>query len=182
MNTAARTATTPLLIVALLLGAGRTLPATAGASTRIYTDSAHGVSFRYPATWMAQLGGKNTGYPATIARTHAVFAAPDLSAELLAMVGAKKLAGAALQAVGLTLFKDNETMAGPIATGRATIGNHAFYTWSGYVKAGGGGTVLVTLYAGSGSAGTYYIGTLALPHQAASAKALQGILDSVTIR
>ena len=182
MSTTARTVAAPLLIAALLLGGGHTLPAAAGPATKTYTDSAHGISFRYPATWQAQLQAKNTGYPATIAKTLALFAAPDTSAEIFDMVGDKKLAGAALQAVGLKLFKYGNTMAGPIATGRATIGMHAFYTWSDNAKVGGGGTVLVKLYAGAGSAGTYYVETAILAHPAASAKILQGIIDSVTIR
>lgn len=66
--------------------------------------------------------------------------------------------------------------------GGAEVGKHTFYTWSGIVKASGSVPALVTLYAGAGSAGTYYIATAILAHPAASAKALRGILDSVTIR
>ena len=182
MSTTARTVAAFLLIAAPLLGGGLTRPAAAGPGTKTYTDSAHGLAFRYPATWKALLRGKNTGYPATIAATENTFIAPDFSAALLDMVGEGQLAGAALQAAGPKLFKYGRTMAGPIATGRATIGRRAFYRWSGAVRPSGGSTVLATLYARAGGAGTYYIATLIAPHHAASAKTLQEIIDSVTIR
>lgn len=180
-----RSAAAPLLSVALLLGAGHGLPARAGATTKTYTDSAHGISFRYPATWQAQLHAKNSGYALKLARTNSIFFAPDGSAAMVAMVGDKKLAGAALQSVGLKLYKDGETAAGPISYGQATIGQISFYSWSGKVKDSGGSAVLQTIYAGTGGARTYYIGTVIIgpvKHPAANAKTLQGILDSVTIQ
>jgi len=178
----ARLVAAPLLTAALLLGAGHNLPATAGATTKTYTDSAHGLSFRYPASWRAQLHGKNTGYSATLVKTSSTFFAPDGSAAMVAMVGDKKLAGAALKSVALKLYKDGETASGPITAGQATIGNISFYSWSGKVKGSSGTVVLQTVYAGRGSAGTYYLGTAILAHPAASARTLQGILDSVTIQ
>ena len=178
----ARVFAAPWLTAALILSAGHTLSATAGATTKTYTDSAHGLSFRYPATWQAQLHAKNTGYAATLAKTSSTFFAPDGSAAMVAMVGDKKLAGAALKSVGLKLYKGGETAIGPITVGQATIGSISFYSWSGKVKGSGGTVVLQTIYAGKGSAGTYYLGTAILTHPAASAKTLQGILDSVTIQ
>lgn len=178
----ARVVAAPLLTVALLLGAWNGMPATAGAATKTYTDSAHGLSFQYPATWQAQLHAKNTGYAATLAKTNSTFFAPNGSAAMVTMVGDKKLAGAALKSVGLKLYKDGETAIGPITVGQATIGHISFYSWSGKVKGSSGTVVLQTIYAGKGSMGTYYLGTAILVHPAASAKTLQGILDSITIQ
>lgn len=171
----------PLLIAALLLSAGHTAPATAGATTKTYTDRAHGIALRSPATWTAQPGSENAGCAATIAKTFAVFVAPNSSAALYDMFGDKKLTRAALRAVGITLFKGGNTLAGPIATGRATIGKIPSHSWSDAVKASGGSTVLVTPYAGPGGKGTYSIGEAILVHHAASAKALRGTRDRVTI-